>query len=315
MSNSIIQLTDLHASYQRGRERVVALDGVDLTIARGEIFGLLGPNGAGKTTLLSILEGLMRPERGAAVLDGIDVGVSAGAADLQAAKSRLGVQLQRSALLDDLTAVELVRLYAALYDVRLSRAEAERLLAAFDLSAEANAYARRLSGGQQQRLALAVAVANNPQIVLLDEPTAALDPGARRVVWEMIRRLHTDGRTIVLTTHAMEEAEALCSRVAIIHHGRIVACDTPTALIGRVDVQPVVKTLLDLPLDRVAPLPGVRAARYTGAHLELETADPQTTLAALRQLAAEHQRPVGEVAIRPPNLEDVFLKLTGHSLS
>jgi ABC-2 type transport system ATP-binding protein len=310
MPNPIIHLTDLHAAYQRGRQRVVALDGVSLSIERGEIFGLLGPNGAGKTTLLSVLEGLLRPERGAAVLDGIDV-----LAAPQAAKSHLGVQLQRSALLDDLTAVELVRLYAALYNVRLSRADAERLLAAFDLSAEANAYARRLSGGQQQRLALAVAVANDPQVVLLDEPTAALDPGARRVVWEMIRRFHSDGRTILLTTHAMEEAEALCSRVAIIHHGRIVACDTPAALIGRADVQPIVKTLLDLPLDHVAPLPGVRAARYTGAHLEVETADPQATLAALHALAAEHHRPVGEVAIRPPNLEDVFLKLTGHSLS
>jgi ABC-2 type transport system ATP-binding protein len=310
MPNPIIHLTDLHAAYQRGRQRVVALDGVSLSIERGEIFGLLGPNGAGKTTLLSVLEGLLRPERGAAVLDGIDV-----LAAPQAAKSHLGVQLQRSALLDDLTAVELVRLYAALYNVRLSRADAERLLAAFDLSAEANVYARRLSGGQQQRLALAVAVANDPQVVLLDEPTAALDPGARRVVWEMIRRFHSDGRTILLTTHAMEEAEALCSRVAIIHHGRIVACDTPAALIGRADVQPIVKTLLDLPLDHVAPLPGVRAARYTGAHLEVETADPQATLAALHALAAEHHRPVGEVAIRPPNLEDVFLKLTGHSLS
>ena len=310
MSDPIIHLTDLHAAYKRGRERVVALDGVSLSIERGEIFGLLGPNGAGKTTLLSILEGLLRPERGAAVLDGIDV-----LTNPQAAKSRLGVQLQRSALLDDLTAVELVRLYAALYDVRLGRADAERLLAAFDLSAEAHAYARRLSGGQQQRLALALAVANDPQVVLLDEPTSALDPGARRVVWEMIRRFHSDGRTILLTTHAMEEAEALCSRVAIIHHGRIVACDTPAALIGRIDVQPVVRALLDLPLDRVAPLPGVRAARYTGAHLEVETANPQATLAALHTLAAEHHRPVGEIAIRPPNLEDVFLKLTGHSLS
>jgi len=306
----MIHLTDLHVTYRRGREQVVALDGVDLSIGRGEIFGLLGPNGAGKTTLLSVVEGLLRPERGAAVVDGIDV-----LAQPQQAKRRLGIQLQRSALLDDLTAVELVRLYAALYDVQLSQAAAGALLARFGLADEARAYARRLSGGQQQRLALAVAVANDPQVVLLDEPTAALDPGARRVVWEMIRRLHADGRTILLTTHAMEEAEALCSRVAIIHHGRIVACDTPAALIGRVDVQPVVKALLELPLDRVAPLPGVRNARYTGAHLEVETADPQATLAALHTLAAEHRRPVGEVAIRPPNLEDVFLKLTGHSLS
>jgi ABC-2 type transport system ATP-binding protein len=310
MTEPILQLTDLHVTYQRGRERVAALDGASLHVERGEIFGLLGPNGAGKTTLLSVVEGLHRPESGAAKLDGIDI-----LADPQAAKSRLGVQLQRSALLDDLTAVELVRLYAALYDVRLSRADAEALLAQFDLAGEANAYARRLSGGQQQRLALAVAVANDPRVVLLDEPTSALDPRARRVVWEMIRRLHADGRTIILTTHSMEEAEALCSRVAIIDQGRIVACDTPAALVSHVGVLPVVKATLELPLDHVAPLPGVRAARYTGAYLEVETAEPQLTLAALQRLATDHGRLPGEMTVRSPNLEDVFLKLTGRALS
>ena len=309
MSNPILQLTNLRAVYQRGRERVVALDGAGLTIERGEIFGLLGPNGAGKTTLLSVVEGLMRPESGAVVLDGIDV-----LANPRAAKQRLGIQLQRSALLDDLTAVELVRLYAALYDVRLDRAAAEALLARFDLAAEARAYARRLSGGQQQRLALAVAVANNPRVVVLDEPTSALDPRARRGVWDMIRALHTDGRTILLTTHSMEEAEAICHRVAIIDRGRIVACDTPGALIERLGAATVLKATLDMPLDRVAPLPGVRAARYTGAHLEVETLEPQTTLAALHALAADNGRRVGEVTLRSPNLEDVFLQLTGRSL-
>ncbi len=309
MSNPILQLTNLRAVYQRGRERVVALDGAGLTIERGEIFGLLGPNGAGKTTLLSVVEGLMRPESGAVVLDGIDV-----LANPRAAKQRLGIQLQRSALLDDLTAIELVRLYAALYDVRLDRAAAEALLARVDLAAEARAYARRLSGGQQQRLALAVAVANNPRVVVLDEPTSALDPRARRGVWDMIRALHTDGRTILLTTHSMEEAEAICHRVAIIDRGRIVACDTPGALIERLGAATVLKATLDMPLDRVAPLPGVRAARYTGAHLEVETLEPQTTLAALHALAADNGRRVGEVTLRSPNLEDVFLQLTGRSL-
>jgi ABC-2 type transport system ATP-binding protein len=310
MTDPIIQMNDIRAEYRRGHERIVALDGVDLTVERGEIFGLLGPNGAGKTTLLSILEGLLRPATGSAALDGIDV-----LADPAAAKKRLGIQLQRSALLDDLTAAELVALYAALYEIYLDKAQVAALLAQFDLTAEARAYARRLSGGQQQRLALAVAVANDPRVVLLDEPTAALDPRARRGVWDLIRRLHNDGRTIVLTTHAMEEAEALCGRVAIIDGGRIVACDTPAALIAQLGAHPVLKAVLELPLDRVAPLPGVRAARYTGAHLEVETAEPQLTLDALQRLAAEHGRLVGEVAIRPPNLEDVFLKLTGHSLS
>ncbi|HQF71609.1 MAG TPA: ABC transporter ATP-binding protein [Promineifilum sp.] len=315
MSDPIVQLTDLHATYRRGRERVVALAGVSLAVNRGEIFGLLGPNGAGKTTLLSVVEGLLRPERGAALLDGIDVGAAASAADRQAAKRKLGIQLQRSALLDDLTAVELVRVYAALYNVRLSTAAAEALLARFGLADEAHAYARRLSGGQQQRLALAVAVANDPQVVLLDEPTAALDPRARRAVWDMIRALHTEGRTIVLTTHAMEEAEALCGRVAIIDHGRIVACDTPAALVNQLSALPVLKTSLDLPLQVATALPGVRTARYTGAHLELETVEPQLTLAALNRLAADAGRPSGEVTVRSANLEDVFLKLTGRTLA
>ena len=310
MHDPIIHLTNVHAAYNRGRDRVVALSGVDLTVRRGEIFGLLGPNGAGKTTILSIVEGLMRPENGQALVDGIDV-----VARPNDAKRRLGIQLQRSALLDDLTAAELVRLYAALYDVKLSAAQAADLLARFGLADKAGVYARRLSGGQQQRLALALAIANDPQIVLLDEPTAALDPHARREVWDMIRRLHEEGRTIVLTTHAMEEAEALCSRVAIIDAGRIVACDTPAALVAGLGMNPMLKATLEVPLEAVRPLPGVRAARYAGQHLEVETATPQDTLAALHRLAADRGRYVGEVTVRPPNLEDVFLKLTGKNLS
>ncbi len=310
MTTPIVQLNNIHAAYNRGRDRVVALDGVDLTINHGEIFGLLGPNGAGKTTLLSIVEGLMRPESGQVTLDGIDV-----LARPNDAKKLLGIQLQRSALLDDLTAAELVRLYAALYEVDLPAARVAELLDRFGLADKARVYARRLSGGQQQRLALAVAVANDPRVVLLDEPTAALDPRARRDVWDMIRRLHDDGRTIVLTTHAMEEAEALCGRVAIINAGRIVACDTPAALIANLGANSMLKAALELSLDDVRPLPGVRDARYTGQYLEVETAEPQATLTALHQLATDHGRLVGEVTVRPPNLEDVFLKLTGQSLN
>lgn len=310
MDTAYIHLSDIDAAYNRGRNRVLALNGVNLSIRCGEIFGLLGPNGAGKTTLLAIVEGLIRPERGTVTLDGIDV-----LARPNDAKRLLGIQLQRSALLEDLTAAELVRLYAALYEIELSVPQVAELLGRFGLDDKANVYARRLSGGQQQRLALAVAVANDPRIVLLDEPTAALDPRARREVWEMIRRLHDEGRTIVLTTHSMEEAEAICSRVAIIDTGRIVACDTPASLVAGLGANPVLKATLELPLDAVRPLPGVRAARYSGLHLEVETAEPQLTLAALQQLAADRGRSIGEVSVRPPNLEDVFLMLTGRSLS
>jgi ABC-2 type transport system ATP-binding protein len=309
MERPIIDIRDLTVDYRTGNTTVRALDDVSLSVRQGEIFGLLGPNGAGKTTLLSCVEGLRRPDAGQVIVDGIDV-----AADPGAAKSKLGIQLQRSALLDDLTAAELVYLYAGLYEVYLTRDQVRALLARFDLADKAGTYARRLSGGQQQRLALTLAVANDPQIVLLDEPTAALDPRGRRQVWEMIRQLHVDGRTVIITTHAMEEAEALCDRVAIIDQGRIVACDSPAGLVAALGALPVLKTSLDLPLADVTPLPGVRQARYTGAHLELATADPQSTLVALQRLATDRGRPVGEVTVRQPNLEDVFLSLTGHGL-
>jgi len=175
--------------------------------------------------------------------------------------------------------------------------------------------ARRLSGGQQQRLALAVAIANDPQIVLLDEPTSALDPHARRAVWDVIRQLHDEGRTIVLTTHAMEEAEALCGRVAIIDRGRIIACDTPSSLIANLKLNSMLKATVELPLEQVRTLPEVSQARYTGQHLEVETARPEVTLTALHDLASRSGRSIRDVMLRQPNLEDVFLKLTGHALA
>jgi ABC-2 type transport system ATP-binding protein len=154
----------------------------------------------------------------------------------------------------------------------------------FDLSENRGRLARRLSGGQKQRLALALAVVNNPEIVLLDEPTSALDPHGRRAIWGIIRQLHGEGRTVVITTHSMEEAEALCGRVAIIDSGQVM-------------------------------LPGVHTTRYSGQYLEIETVQPQATMAALHDLALQLGRSIGDVMLRQPNLEDVFLKLTGKQLS
>lgn len=310
MNGTIIHIKGLSAGYGRGRRRVQALQDVNLAIARGEILGLLGPNGAGKTTLLSCLEGIHQPSQGAIWIDGIAV-----AEQPRAAQSLLGIQLQHTALLDDLTVAELIQVYAALYQVYLTPAQITALLTRFDLQEKAKSLARRLSGGQKQRLALALSVANDPQIILLDEPTSALDPRARRAVWTFIRALHQEGRTIIITTHAMEEAEALCGRVAIIDGGRIVACDSPLRLIAGLDTHPVLKTGFDAPLSQVETLPGVRMARYTGEYLELETAEPQVTLAALQALAGNMSRPIGDVTLRQPNLEDVFLKLTGRTLA
>lgn len=306
MSQTMIDVRNLTASYGS----LTALNGVNLTVAKGEIFGLLGPNGAGKTTLLANVEGLHKPKQGEVQVGGLNVQT-----DSAATKRQLGIQLQKTALLDDLTVAELVEVYAALYEVYLTSKEIDALLARFDLIEKRNTLARRLSGGQQQRLALAVAIANDPQIVLLDEPTSALDPHARRAVWDIVRQLHDEGRTIVLTTHAMEEAEALCGRIAIIDRGQIVACDTPSALIANLKLNSMLKATVELPLDQVRALPEVSAARYTGQHLEVETARPEVTLTALHELAARSGRAIRDVMLRQPNLEDVFLKLTGRALA
>lgn len=306
MSQPIIDARNLKAAYGT----MQALKGVSLTVEKGEIFGLLGPNGAGKTTLLACVEGLHKPTGGSVHIGGINVQT-----DSTATKRQLGIQLQRTALMDDLTVAELVEVYAALYEVYLTPGQINDLLARFDLVEKRNVLARRLSGGQQQRLALAVSISNDPQIVLLDEPTSALDPHARRAVWDIIRQLHDEGRTIVLTTHAMEEAEALCGRIAIIDRGQIVACDTPAALIANLQLNSMLKATVELPLDQVRSLPSVSNARYTGQHLEMETAKPELTLSALHELASSAGRSVRDVMLRQPNLEDVFLKLTGHALS
>ncbi len=310
MRPTIIQLEGLSAVYGRGDRQVVALREVNLEIYQGEIFGLLGPNGAGKTTLLSCLEGLHQPAQGVVEVGGLNV-----ASHPQAVKQMLGIQLQSTHLLEYLTVAELVEVYAALYEVYLSPAQITALLEQFELADLRGRLASRLSGGQVQRLALALAIANDPQIVLLDEPTEALDPRSRRAVWGMIRNLHDQGRTIVITTHAMEEAEALCGRVAIIDQGQVISCDTPAQLIAELNAHPVLKTSLDVPLEHIRELPGVQATRYSGQYLEIETAQPQATLAALQELAAGLGRSLGDVMMRQPNLEDVFLKLTGRQLS
>lgn len=306
MSQPMIDAQNLTAAYGS----VTALNGVNLRVEKGEIFGLLGPNGAGKSTLLACIEGLHKPKQGQVQVSGLNV-----QSDSAATKRKLGIQLQKTALMDDLTVAELVEVYAALYEVYLTSEQTTQLLKQFDLVEKRNTLARRLSGGQQQRLALAVAIANDPQIVLLDEPTSALDPHARRAVWDIVRQLHDEGRTIVLTTHAMEEAEALCGRIAIIDRGQIVACDTPGALIANLQLNSMLKATVELPLDQVRSLPSVSNARYTGQHLEMETAKPEVTLTALHELAARSGRSIRDVMLRQPNLEDVFLKLTGRTLA
>ena len=219
-----LRVEELHVSY--GPKR--AVDGVSLDITEGEIFGLLGPNGAGKTSTLSAIEGLVRPDSGSIRIGEVDARVSPAAA-----KARMGVQLQSTSFQSDLTIREIVRLYAGLYGVPLSRSEIDDLLDDIHLAEEASKRFSQLSGGQQKRVSLLIATIHSPPLVLLDEPTAGLDPQARRQLWDRIERLRDSGRSILLTTHSMEEAQAVCHRVAIIDHGRLLTVDTPAGLIEK----------------------------------------------------------------------------------
>jgi ABC-2 type transport system ATP-binding protein len=214
-----ITVTGLRKSYGS----VVAVDGITLQVAEGEVFGLLGPNGAGKTTTVEILEGLRTADSGSAQVAGIEV-----ARDPQGVKARVGVQLQASSFFDNLNLGELLRLFGALYGRAVDSAA---LLARVGLTEKSAAEVRHLSGGQQQRFSIAAALVNEPQVLFLDEPTTGLDPQARRNIWELVRDLRAGGLTVMLTTHYMEEAEALCDRVAIMDAGRIIALDTPDALV------------------------------------------------------------------------------------
>jgi ABC-2 type transport system ATP-binding protein len=215
---------DLHVSY--GTK--VAVDGVSLDARAGEIFGLLGPNGAGKTSTLSAIEGLLRPVSGSVRILDIDA-----RAQPALAKAQMGVQLQSTSFQTELTISEILRLYARLYGITVSKAQILDLLAEVQLADEASRRFTQLSGGQQKRYALLIAILHDPPLVLLDEPTAGLDPQARRQLWDRIEKLRDAGHSILLTTHSMEEAQAVCNRVAIIDHGKLLTVDTPGGLIEK----------------------------------------------------------------------------------
>jgi ABC-2 type transport system ATP-binding protein len=220
----ILEVQDLSVAY--GAKQAVA--GVSFTISRGEIFGLLGPNGAGKTSTLSAIEGLVKPQGGTLRLDGIDI-----RGDPLRAKARMGVSLQATSFQSELTITQIVRLYAGLYGLRLSDSQIGAGLEQIGLEEDANRPFKQLSGGQQQRLALYVAVVHDPQLLLLDEPTSGLDPQSRRQLWTRIEHIRQAGGSILLTTHSMEEAQAVCDRVAIIDHGTLLTAEAPQDLIAK----------------------------------------------------------------------------------
>jgi ABC-2 type transport system ATP-binding protein len=287
---------------------VQAVAGVDFDVASGEIFGLLGPNGAGKTTTVEILEGLRAPDGGEVSVLGVDVTRGANAL-----KPRIGVSLQTAALYPKLTVTEVIDLFRSFYE--RSRPTVE-LIEALDLGERRNAQTRVLSGGQRQRLAVALALVNDPELVFLDEPTTGLDPAARRSLWDLILGLKADGRSVLLTTHYMEEAEVLCDRLAIMDHGRILEMGTVDELISKRFQERAVRfdRLPELSIPELEALPEVVSVKADGGEMLLYTRDVAATIGALLALTERRGLEPKNLAIRRATLEDVFLDLTGRAL-
>jgi ABC-2 type transport system ATP-binding protein len=288
--------------------KVLAVDGVDLEVGMGEVFGLLGPNGAGKTTTLEMIEGLTPPDEGDIRVCGLAWRESA-----TEIRARIGVQLQATSLYNKITPREALDLFGGYYP---KRRKTEELLALVQLGDKADAYHVTLSGGQAQRLALALALVNDPEVVFLDEPTAGLDPQGRRSLWGVVRAMKDEGRTTILTTHYMDEAEALCDRLAILDHGKILRCGRPAELIASLGIPSVV----ELTFEGTAPAPDGFAARLgaaieaRGDTWEIPTPDPKALLPRLLSAIDAEELVYDQVHVRRPTLEDVFLQLTGRSL-
>ena len=289
---------------------VTAVDGLDLAVAAGECFGLLGPNGAGKTTTVEILQGLTSADAGEVRVLGLT-----WQRDGDALRQRLGTVLQETRFPPKLTVSELLRLFRSFYR---EGAMVEAAIAATNLEEKRNARVAKLSGGQRQRLAVATALLADPELLFLDEPTAGLDPQARRGLWDLIADLRARGRTVMLTTHYMDEAERLCDRVAVVDRGRVIALGTPAELIAGLGAEHVVEFAVeDGALPEVAELeslPGVLAVRAEATALRLTVTRVHEAVPALMGLLRDRRLVLSRLATHHATLEDVFLHLTGRTL-
>jgi len=287
---------------------LVAVDGIDFDVAAGEVFGLLGPNGAGKTTTVEILEGLRSPDGGQATVLGVDL--AEGADSL---KPRIGVSLQTASMYPKLTVVEVIDLFRSFY--RKSR-PTDELIDLLELGERRDARTKDLSGGQKQRLAVALALVNDPELVFLDEPTTGLDPAARRALWDIVRGLKAAGRSVLLTTHYMEEAEILCDRLAIMDHGHILELGTVDELISTRFKEHAVRFDAVDGLDdaELGGLAAVTSVKRDEDAILLYSRDVAATVGALLSLMDSRHVEPGNLGIRRATLEDVFLDLTGRAL-
>jgi ABC-2 type transport system ATP-binding protein len=297
---------------------LAAVDGLDLEVARGECFGLLGPNGAGKTTTVEILEGLTPPTSGM-----VEVLGRRWTDDPDELRARIGVALQETKLFDRLTVEETIRVFRTFYAGRRPLG-VEALLDEMKLGEKRSTWVMKLSGGQRQRLAVALGLVGDPEVLFLDEPTTGLDPQSRRALWDTIAALRERGKTIVLTTHYMDEAERLCDRVAIVDHGKVIALGSPSELIDRIGGHHLVEIATDpaLPAAAFEGVRGVRAVRAQangpggapGEGYALSIDEPHVTLPALVARLGERGAEPTRLVSRTATLDDVFLTLTGRTL-
>ncbi len=301
-----------------------AVDGVTFAVERGEVFGILGPNGAGKTTTLEIIESLQKPTEGRVSVLGLDVQSKASEV-----KARIGVQLQASAYYDYLNLTEILALLGSFYP---NKAAPAILLEQVGLSDKAVNRVAELSGGQKQRFAVAASLVNNPELVVLDEPTTGLDPQARRNLWSLIKEVNQRGVTVVLTTHSMDEAELLCSRLAIMDHGKLLAVDTPRNLVNKLEASYAVKLTMDQPMTmaQLEALNGRIEVLQSGEQDDpsaeegeissventylLRLANSPSALKSMLDEIAKIGLGLENLQITPVTLEDVFLELTGTEL-
>ncbi len=303
-ADAVIRVEALRKTYGE----LVAVDGVSFVVRAGEVFGLLGPNGAGKTTTVEVLEGLRKADSGAVTVLGVDA-----IRHPDELRSRIGVSLQTAALYPKLNVVEVLELFRGFYP---SGRPVDELVELMDLGEKRKTRTQDLSGGQRQRLSVALALVNDPELIFLDEPTTGMDPAARRALWDVVLGLKTRGRSILLTTHHMEEAEVLCDRLAIMDHGKILEAGTVDELVSRRFHERAVRfdAIDGLTDEQLGAYPGVTSVKHEGGAVLLYTRDVPDTIGAV--LAATDRLGVdpANLAVRRATLEDVFLDLTGRAL-
>ncbi len=307
---------DLRKRYDaRKKDPVDALVGLDLEVQAGECFGLLGPNGAGKTTAIEILEGLLEPTSGEVEVLGLR-----WSRDDAVIRQRIGISLQETKLTEKLTVAETVRLFRSFYHQGPDPGD---VLETVSLTDKANAWVKKLSGGQRQRLAVACALVGDPDLLFLDEPTTGLDPRSRREVWKVVSDHRERGRTTLITTHYMDEAERLCDRVAVVDHGRVIALGSPAELIANLGAEHVVEFALAngeagrpaLDAVELGGLPSVRDCRVDASGWSLTVAQPHVCIPSLLEMLRHQQLELARLTTRHASLEDVFVSLTGRHLS